>query len=98
MPGVRYSKRADRDLEEIADFTYEKWGNDQARIYVGGLYRVCRLLAEQPMLGRLAVPDHPKWRRMEHESHVILYSQTRSGITVQRIVHKSRIIGRAVRP
>jgi toxin ParE1/3/4 len=97
MPNVRYSKRAERDLEEIAAFTFEKWGDEQARRYVGGLYRICRLIAEKPLLGRLTVANRPTWRRLEHESHVILYSVTRSGITVQRIIHKDRLLASVVR-
>jgi toxin ParE1/3/4 len=93
MPNVRYSKKANTDLEDIAAFTFEKWGNDQAERYVDDLYGVCRLIAQQPEMGRSCGAGHPKLRRIEHESHVILYSTTSSsGIIVQRIMHKAQLL------
>jgi toxin ParE1/3/4 len=92
MPTVRYTKRAERDLDEIARFTFEKWGNEQAEIYIRGLYRACRLIAQYPLLGRPCGPSRPKWRRLEHGSHVILYAAATSGITVQRIVHQAQLL------
>ena len=96
-PNVHYSRSAERDLEEIAAFTLEKWGEEQAHRYVGGLRRVCRLIAERSMLGRPAVASRPAWRRIEHENHIILYSPNRSGITIQRIFHKSRLLPSVIR-
>ena len=81
-----------RHLDEIASFTIENWGVDQAENYVDDLYEICRLIAQHPLIGRPYGSIHPTWRRLEHTSHVVLYSRTRSGITVQRIMHKTRLL------
>jgi toxin ParE1/3/4 len=89
---ARFSKRADSDIEDIATFTIERWGSEQARAYVFDLRKMCRDLAALPDMGRSASKSRLMWRRFEHRSHVILYAITTDGITVQRILHKAQLL------
>lgn len=88
MSVVRFSKRAEADLDEIASFTYQTWGEAQITKYLNALENFCALLARNPKIGRSYSNAHPTWRRMEHTSHVVLYRQISGGIFVQRVLHK----------
>ncbi|QMV17562.1 type II toxin-antitoxin system RelE/ParE family toxin [Granulicella sp. 5B5] len=80
------------DLREIGTFTLEKWGIQQAEMYLDEIDDTCVFIAKNLRVGRVYDPSHPTWRRFEHKSHVILYSQNRSGVTIQLILHKSRLL------
>ncbi len=92
MSEVRYSSRALADLREIGTFTLQKWGIQQAEIYLNEIDDSCLLIADHLRIGRVYDSARPTWRRFEQKSHVILYSPRRSGITIQRILHKSRLL------
>jgi toxin ParE1/3/4 len=49
---VRLSPKARADLDVIWDFTAQRWGLDQAEVYVHGLGETMKLLAASPHLGR----------------------------------------------
>jgi toxin ParE1/3/4 len=97
MPKVRYVKRAYADLDDITAFSLEKFGIEQTENYLDDLHEQCLLLAEYPRMGKLADSPRTKWRRFEHQSHIILYSINRAGISVQRIIHRDRLLSRAIR-
>lgn len=86
---VRYSRRAELDLDAIAEYTKSTWGEVQADIYLEQIERRCLWLAEHPLMGRQYGHPHLTWRRMEQGSHVIFYRERPGGILVQRILHKS---------
>ena len=96
-PSVRYAKKAESDLAEILSGTVERWGKGQAARYLDGLVGTLELLAAQPALGRLYTGNDFGWRRFEHVSHVIVYQTLRKGVSILRIIHKSRQIGKALR-
>jgi len=88
VPRLRFSRRADSDLLEIARYTLRQWGREQARVYVEGLESCCRMLAENPSLGRRCDEVRPGLRRMEHGKHVVFYRLEPEGIIVSRILHE----------
>ena len=78
----------------IADYTLERWGEDQVLRYLDGLEACCEKLAESPALGRTCDDIRPGLRRMEHGRHVIFYREDAEGILVLRIVHQGMLPGR----
>lgn len=89
MAEFRLSARADADLGEIADYTIEAFGIDQARNYRDGLLACFQSLAENPRIGRDAEELAPFLRRYEHRSHVVFYQPRESGVLIVRILHGS---------
>ena len=87
MPGYSFSRRAERDLDEIADYTRGQWGNRQAILYIEALRALCVRLAEAPETGRCC-EDIPGLHRMESGSHVVFYRIKHEGIRVSRILHR----------
>ncbi len=94
VAALRYSVRAGRDLTLIADYTWNRWGEDQVNRYMDDLEACCRQLAASPLMGRACDDIRPGLRRMEHGRHVIFYRVDAEGILVSRILHQSMLPGR----
>lgn len=87
----RISREAERDLEEIAEYSLEEFGEKAALRYLTKLFESIRLLPTQPRIGRVAVYAGVKMRRVVSGRHFIYYQLNEEGILVVRIRH-----GRAV--
>jgi toxin ParE1/3/4 len=83
---------ARRDLKDIAVFSAQRWGDEQAQKYHDDLEDVFKLPAQRPRMGRLEENISAGLMRFEHASHVILYRRTSSGISNVRVMHKNRRI------
>ena len=62
MAEYRLSNQAKADLNEIADYTIETFGIEQARRYRDGLETCFQTLADKPMVGRSAAALAPALR------------------------------------
>lgn len=58
------SRRADKDIADIADYTIGQFGIKQARLYRNGLEELFQTLLEYPQQGRAAAELAPKLRRI----------------------------------
>jgi toxin ParE1/3/4 len=83
-----FSRRAEADLLDIGIYTLSTWGEDQVARYIDDLEACCRMLADNPALGRVCDDVRPGLRRMERGRHVIFYRQQAGGILVSRIFHQ----------
>jgi len=92
VPNYRVSKRAASDIREIASFTLERWGEEQVERYLSGLEALFHIIAARPMMGRSAAQVLPNLRRVEHVSHIVFYKTVPRGISIERILHKSRAL------
>ncbi len=72
----------------IIGYTLRTWGEAQASRYVDDLEACCRMLADNPALGRASDYVRRGLRRMERGRHVIFYRCEPEGILVSRILHQ----------
>ena len=84
------SLAADNDLEEIYDFTNEKFGAEQAVKYLIGLENVFDSLCSNPRLGRERNELYDGLRSFSKESHVIFYRIMENRIRIVRVLHANR--------
>jgi toxin ParE1/3/4 len=86
---IRYvlSPRAQVDLDEIWDYTAEKWGNDQAERYIRLLQHGIETVASDPRRGSSCDEIRSGYRKYLVGSHVVFYRLTSDGIDVVRILH-----------
>jgi toxin ParE1/3/4 len=84
----RISRRAERDLLSIGEYTLRPWGEAQAARYIDELEDCCLTLANNPGLDRRGDDVRPGLRRLEHGRHVVFYRQEPGGILVSRILHQ----------
>lgn len=82
--------QAEADIENIADYTIERWGREQAESYVAALR------ADIASLGEFAerYPIHEQTglglRRMGSGHHLVFYLIGKDAVEVVRILHERR--------
>ena len=80
--------RAQRDIEEIWDYSAATWNVDQAEAYVRQIQRTLQLLAGDPRLGRPCDELREGYRKYPSGAHIIFYRVLHDGIDVVRILHE----------
>ncbi len=81
---------AQSDLEQVWDYTCQRWSEDQADTCVREIQRVIELIADNPLIGRSCEEVRTGYRRHAAGSHT-LYCRIDAGgdlIDVMRILHK----------
>lgn len=91
MAACRFSRQAEVDLENIARYTLQKWGELQAARYMDRLEACCERLASRATLGRRCDCIRPDLRRMERGSHIVFYRKEAGGVLVSRILHRNML-------
>jgi len=92
VSSVRFSRRAEADLEQIGLYTLETWGRRQAVQYLRQIENTVSLLGDNPELGRACNEIRPGLRRLECGSHVLFYRRLGAeDIVITRILHRSMI-------
>lgn len=80
----RLTQRAERDLQDIYQYTVDQFGERQAEKYLRELDGVFGLLAGFPNAGRVyAGPTH----QFVHGKHIILYRVVGDYLVIGRIFH-----------
>ena len=94
MNSYRLSRLAAADLQEIAEYTIERFGILQARSYRDSL-KICFVqLANNPELGRRAEHLMHGLQRFEHQSHVVFYISEPGNLLIVRVLHSSMDVPR----
>ena len=88
MPGYRLSREAESDIGDIARYTIERFGIEQARTYRDSMISCFQSLAENPGSGIKADYIREGYRRFDHRSHVIFYKSEGPDILIFRVLHK----------
>lgn len=91
-PEVLYelSPEADRDLEDIFDYTEREFGFDQAIDYLSGFDGLFAKLVNNPELGKEREEIREGLRSLLKEKHVVFYRILGTRIRIVRILHGSR--------
>lgn len=89
MPSYNFTEAAENDLNGILDYTLQKWGVNQASIYLDGLERYTQLLADTPTLAKSVDQFAKELRAFPYKSHLIYFLEVDGGIIIARILHKS---------
>lgn len=83
------SRRAERDLDAIWDYSAYQWGREQANRYLEALRDSVKRVAAAPSRGRSFTVGRKRYRRYRSGSHLIFYRKTNRGIRIVRILHES---------
>lgn len=85
--GYLLTPAAQRDLNEIWDYTARTWSPEQASLYVRNLKQTLQTIVSQPELARERSDISPPVRIHPFASHLIIYRIEDGHILVIRIVH-----------
>lgn len=89
------SPAAQADLEQIWDYTHDRWGVDQAEEYLRDLQRAIERAAANPRIGRSCDEIRPGYRKLAAGSHTLFYRVTAEGvIDVVRVLHQRMDVDR----
>ncbi len=88
--GYILSADADKDIEEIALYTFEAWGEEQTVIYLNDLKMAFENISTSPHLGHERVELHPGVVSRFHQQHTIFYQIKDTTVLILRILHQSR--------
>jgi toxin ParE1/3/4 len=80
--------RAQADLDEIWDYTADRWGLDQAETYTRQLWKDIAIVADRPSSGRECTEVRRGYRMYPSGSHVLFYRHAADGIDIVRILHE----------
>ena len=86
MPGrYRKSKRADKDIGGILEYSYRNFGLVQAKRYKASLDSIFQMLAENPDAGFSCDEIEVGYRRFRIEKHLIFYRVRKKDIFIVRV-------------
>lgn len=89
MSRYALSPAAREDLEQIWDYTYERWGDEQAEEYVREIQRAIERVLDNPMIGRACDEVRSGYRKHAVGSHTLYYRiASVDVIDVVRILHQ----------
>lgn len=89
------SPAAQADLEEIWDYTAERWDVDQAEEYLRGLQHAIERAAANPRVGCSCDEIRPGYRKLAAGSHTLYYRLSADGtVDVVRVQHQRMDVDR----
>lgn len=89
------SPAAQADLEQIWDYTYDRWGVDQAEDYLRELRHAIERAAANPQIGRACDEIRLGYRKLAAGSHTLFYRvRAEGGIDVVRVLHQRMDVDR----
>ena len=94
MGGFLLTPRARADLDEIWNYTAERWSVPQAERYLREIQRGIEAVAIRPGLGRRCDELRAGYYKMPVGSHILFYRRTESKIHVVRVLHQSMDVDR----
>ena len=98
MREVILRPEAERDIEDIADYTLDRWGSDQARHYVTELRRAIEKLTSTTE--RYATNDtlFPGLRKLRCGQHRVYFLVEGATVDVVRVLHERMDVEGRLRP
>jgi toxin ParE1/3/4 len=78
------------NIEEVADYTIDQWGHEQAETYVRELRRAIESLATSALRYPLQDIIHPGLRRKRSGMHHIYFIASNDSVEVLNVIHVQR--------
>jgi toxin ParE1/3/4 len=89
------SPAAQLDLEQIWDYTCDRWDADQAEEYLRELQRTIERAAANPRIGRVCDEVRPGYYKLAAGSHMLFYRVIADDlIDIVRILHQRMDVDR----
>ena len=82
------SPRAEIDLDEIWDYTAERWGLEQAETYTRAIWERIKAISRRPAMGQDASDIRANYYKVPCGSHFLFYRLITEGVDVVRILHE----------
>ena len=87
---IRISRRAQRDLDGMRDYTLAHWGRNQWLKYYRGLAEAFERIEATPMCGQSRGLLGPGMRSLNYEKHLVFFEPVGRDVAILRIIHQRR--------
>jgi toxin ParE1/3/4 len=94
MHRYQITSDAREDLKEIARYTYQTWGRQQANRYLKGMYALFVRLAETPGMGRVREDIRKGLLSFPTKEHIVFYRVHGKKLIIVRVLLASRDLHR----
>lgn len=89
------SPAAQADLDQIWDYTSDRWGPNQAEQYLREIQRAIERAAANPHIGQACDEVRPGYRKLSAGSHLLFYRiATGDVVDIVRILHQRMDVDR----
>jgi toxin ParE1/3/4 len=88
------SPRARADLDEIWDYTADRWDEEQAENYLRSIEKAIEMIAKSPQRGRSYDEVRVGYRRYRVGAHILIYRVLKMQVHVVRILHVAMDVDR----
>ena len=89
MVKISFRQKANEDLNNIWNYTYENWSENQADKYYATIKFTCKEIGENPELGKIYNGVSQNLLAIKIEKHIIFYtSVSENEIEIVRILHE----------
>jgi toxin ParE1/3/4 len=88
---LSFAPSAERDIDAIAEYTFERWGGDQSRDYLATIHVELENLSRFPKTGKLVVRLKPPTRVLVMGSHVAVYRVFETEVRILRVLHERQV-------
>jgi toxin ParE1/3/4 len=85
----RLTRRAEADLDDIAAYTLQHWGQTQMDAYIRALFDRFEWLASKPKVGRERPEIGRGVRSYPEGSHIVFYREVGTVIEIAAIPHQA---------
>jgi toxin ParE1/3/4 len=85
---LEFTPKARRDIEEIWDYSFERFGFEKAEAYLRELQRAAQTVAEDPRRGLACDNIRSGYRKFSVGSHVLFFRASQSRIVIVRVLHQ----------
>ena len=82
-----FSPRAQKDVDDIWEYTVEHWNVRQAEIYLRQIQRAIETVAAEPKIARSCNEIRPGYWKYPAGSHVVFFRMMDQAINVVRVLH-----------
>jgi toxin ParE1/3/4 len=93
-PSLALRAAAERDLREIAEYSFTTHGKKAKDAYLGDLRRAFDRLIDFPEIGAVRDDLNGEPRCLSCREHLIFYTYREGHISVLRILHRAMDVGR----
>ena len=94
MLEIRIRPRARQDLKGIWRYSFERWGESRADLYLRQLDTAIQSLREFPDIGEPCDHIRAGYRKLHVNRHLVFYRRIDRHVEIVRILHQAMDVGR----
>jgi toxin ParE1/3/4 len=97
MRRVEFTPKARRDIDDIWDHSFERFGFDKAEAYLREIQRAAGTIGVDPRRGRACDDIRAGYRKFSVGAHVLFFRAHEGNVLIVRVLHQSMDFERHLR-